>query len=70
MIENFVYDGVQVTKTGRTAIKKHPTRGHIIDTLVEISPVDIEAFQWKKWVRENDLFKILDSNDAILVEEK
>jgi len=63
MIENYVYDGVQVVKTGRTAVKKHPKKQElIIDTLVEISPTDAESFKWKKWVRENDLFKIIDTN--------
>jgi len=57
--ETFVYDGSEVKKTGRTAskeVKRLPGRPPMIFTLIEITPVEDEA--WKKWVKNEELFLI------------
>lgn len=54
--ERFVYDGIEVRKTGRTASK--PSIGGKRQTLVEIEPVYDYDGLWKKWVHENALFEI------------
>ncbi len=63
--DTYVFDGVEVKKTGRRAQKttqiKEPfangkTRSF---ELVEITPVDTSGFQWTKWVRETELFTIV-----------
>lgn len=60
MTQTFVYDGTEVVKTGREAVRelKNPA-GKIIRTftLVEIKPMD-ESFDWKKWVNPAELFII------------
>lgn len=57
----YVYDGVEVRKTGRTASKESPTlRGKRTVTLVEITPVGDDD-GWKKWVDEDSLY-VVDKN--------
>lgn len=68
--QTFVYDGVEVRKTGRIATKQPPIstsnrslmtsptayRPKVVNiTLVEIEPID-KYQDWKKWVREMELF--------------
>lgn len=67
-IETFVYDGVEVKKTGRVAKRSIPLTSvrsskHIAGQveLVEITPID-ELADWKKWVRQTDLY-LVDRND-------
>ena len=63
MAETFVYDGTEVKRTGRTAIRE--VRGVGRETaprkllLVEITPIDA-AFDWKKWVDPSMLYTVQD----------
>jgi hypothetical protein len=62
--ETYVFDGVEVKKTGRRAHKmtniKEPSSGKTRSfELVEITPVDVSGFQWTKWVRESELYVIV-----------
>jgi hypothetical protein len=60
MSETFVYDGVEVVKTGRTAAREMRAVGNRDPKkliLVEIKPVDTDL-DWKKWVDPNQLFII------------
>lgn len=59
-MQTFVFDGVEVKKTGRSAtrdVKK--TNGDLLlsKELVEITPVD-ENTDWKKWVDPKLLFVV------------
>lgn len=56
--QTFVFENTEVVKTGRTA-GRTLTSGNVI-TLVEITPADPTLMQWKKWVREADLFVVSD----------
>lgn len=56
--KTFVYENIEVVFTGRTATKQ--LRKDKVDTIYEIKPKDIENGSWKKWVRENDLYEIID----------
>jgi hypothetical protein len=59
--KTYVHEGQEVKWTGRTAVKSSPTaaaRGRIAELmLVEITPVE-EGIDWKKWVREQDLYAV------------
>lgn len=52
----YVYDNVEVMKTGRTATKD--LRSGKTDELIEVTPKDTIVGAWKKWVREADLFQV------------
>ena len=53
-----MYDGAEVKKTGRTATKTLGAGARVKEmNLVEITPVDT-TFDWKKWVRPEDLYII------------
>lgn len=54
--KTYVYDNVEVKKTGRTAEKA--LRSGKVDYLVEITPVDSLDGSWKKWVRDTELFEV------------
>lgn len=54
--QTFVYDGVEVIKTGRNATKKL-TSGKL-DVVVEITPLLSTTGAWKKWVQESTLFEV------------
>ena len=57
-METCVYDGAELKKTGRTATKTLGTGPRVKEmNLVEITPVD-STFDWKKWVRPEDLYAI------------
>jgi hypothetical protein len=64
----YVYDEIEVVLTGRRALKQNPTSRRTTHAtnratsivLVEITPVDIEQGSWKKWVKETDLFTIME----------
>jgi hypothetical protein len=61
MNETYVYEGVEVQKTGRHAtreVKTIPGKSSV-STLVEICPVGDE-FSWKKWVNPDHLYKVKD----------
>jgi len=63
MKETFVYDGTEVVKTGREAVKEiksavstnKPPRKMV---LVEITPADSDVGDWKKWVDPSHLYVI------------
>ncbi len=57
--QTFVYDGTEVKKTGRRAVKTLQIKGREF-ILVEITPVD-ETFDWKKWVRPDDLYEVMNT---------
>lgn len=54
--QTFLHDDVEVRKTGRTATRT--LRNNKVDERFEITPVDKMNGEWKKWVRETDLYKI------------
>lgn len=54
--QTFVFDGVEVRKTGRTA-KRRLTSGKE-DIQVEVTPVHTTSGSWKKWARENELYEV------------
>jgi hypothetical protein len=56
MTQTYVYDNVEVEKTGRTAAKT--LKSSKVDVLVEITPTNPTQGTWKKWVRETDLFEV------------
>ncbi len=64
-MNSYVYEGTEVRKTGRVAVKERtrPRMPAVQDTLVEIEPVDPDM-SWKKWVNEIHLYTVTkgDSN--------
>lgn len=54
--QRYVYDNVEVVKTGRTA--KKALRSGKVDELFEVTPVEAFDGTWKKWVREGELFEV------------
>ena len=55
--QTYVYETTEVKKTGRTARKKSQMTGKD-QVMFEITPVDPESIQWKKWVPEDQLYII------------
>lgn len=67
-VDTYVYEGVEVTLTGRVAAKeKKMSSGKIIrDELLEVTPVKKPGVPvWRKWVKAKDLFKVASSDDAV-----
>jgi hypothetical protein len=64
MSKSFVYDGVEVTLTGRKAKKDKVRRNQIIssETIVEIAPKDKDGPTWKRWVRTTELYEIIEDS--------
>ena len=59
---HYVYDGIEVRKTGRRGVKKLENRYKTSETVIyEITPVDPDI-NWRKFVKESELFEI--ENDA------
>jgi len=63
----YVWNGSEVMMTGRTARKEGnsvATRSgrtvRRIDILYEITPTNNEDGSWKKWVRKDELYEIVD----------
>lgn len=60
MAKTYVYEGTEVRKTGRTAVRTlhqgHPGKTREL-TLVEITPV--ADFEWKKWVSPDQLYEVV-----------
>lgn len=54
--KTYIYDGIEVYQTGRTAERKLSSGK--LDELVEITPVDSITGTWKKWVRETELYEV------------
>lgn len=65
--QTYVFDGTEVRKTGRIAVKHLTatrtlgTKPRALSELVEIEPVD-KYQEWKKWVREIDLYTVEQAN--------
>lgn len=60
-VKTFVFDGVEVVKTGREAKKVVPAIGKgqpRVFLLYEITPKG-EDDGWKKWVKMDDLWEII-----------
>lgn len=61
MEKTFVYDGTEVRKTGRTAVRKisqAPGKQPRELLIVEITPVS--EFDWKKWVSPDQLYEVIE----------
>lgn len=56
VISTYVYENVEVRKTGRKAERKLKSGKN--DTVVEITPVDSITGSWRKWVSEDILFEV------------
>ena len=59
--KSFVFDGVEVVKTGRQAKRTIPSVGKgepRVFTIYEIVPKD-DPDGWKKWVKMDDLWEIV-----------
>lgn len=57
-MSTYVFEGAEVKKTGRTAEKKCMVGTRVKEfILIEITPVD-KTFDWKKWVRPDDLYVV------------
>lgn len=54
--QTYVFENVEVRKTGRTASKPALGKGDL--TLVEITPVSDFDGSWKRWVIPTSLFNI------------
>lgn len=70
MSQQYVYNGQVVVLTGRKAKKDQEAmtatrrRTTTVDELHEITPFNTEDGSWKKWVRLNELYAIIeDKND-------
>jgi len=62
MKETFVFDGIEVAKTGREAFReiKSTTSAKLPRKmkLVEITPADTDVGDWKKWIDPSQLYII------------
>ncbi len=55
---SWVFDGVEVIKTGRKA--QNTTRSGKPLELIEVTPVDQRMVgTWKKWVKESELYEVM-----------
>lgn len=54
--KSWVYEGVEVVKTGRSATKTLASGKR--DVVVEITPLQSTTGTWKKWVQESTLFEV------------
>lgn len=55
-LKAYVFNNVEVRKTGRTATKPLPSGKK--DVLYEVTPIDSIVGTWRQWVRDNDLFEV------------
>lgn len=55
--ESFVYEGIEVVKTGRVA-QRQLKRSNTYLTLVEITPKQ-HLGSWVKWINPDELFHII-----------
>lgn len=70
MSETYIYDNTEVKKTGRKAVKdtKRATKRSVRsppdqDILLEVTPVDSENGSWKRWVKQADLYEIIETQE-------
>jgi ribosomal protein S8 len=63
-MKTFVYDGTEVRKTGRIAVRQIKLAGGKTRdmTIYEITPV--ADFDWKKWVPDEQLYEVQEGTDA------
>lgn len=69
MSETYIFDNTEVVKTGRKALKeKSPQKQNRSsrtpsqnDLLFEVKPAEPENGTWKRWVRLEDLYVIIDN---------
>lgn len=52
----YVFDNTEIYMTGRKAERKLSSGK--LDKLVEITPLHQSSGQWRKWVKESDLYEI------------
>lgn len=57
VIQTYVFENVEVRKTGRVARKQ--LKSGKVDEMFEVTPVDGVVGSWKKWPREDMLTPIL-----------
>jgi len=60
-MKTYIYEGTEVTLTGRTAnkSKKTPSGKTIESQLVEVKPVPKPGTPvWNRWVKMSDLFEV------------
>lgn len=57
---SYVYQGEEVVPTGRVAHKKHNPKLKRFEPeqMLEIRPIDTTNGDWKKWVKEDELYEI------------
>ena len=61
----FVYEGTEVRKTGRTAIRKLPGRpGSTAKELLIVEITPVSEFDWKKWVSPEQLYEVQPSKNT------
>ena len=59
MDKTYLVNNIEVKPTGRTAEKTLNGRGGpIVQTLHEVTPVDMEVGSWKQWVNLKTLFVV------------
>lgn len=64
--KKFVFNGIEVVLTGRTAERKLSSRSKrvndYVDVLHEIKPFNVEDGSFKKWVHLVELYEITKDN--------
>lgn len=68
---NYIYDDTEVRLTGREATKHNgpgaarrtAPRSHL-DIKVEITPAELSAGSWKRWVKRDELYTITENTNA------
>lgn len=65
-MKTYVYDGTEVKKTGREAVRtvSMPNSKTRNLTVIEVTPV--VDFDWKKWVRAEELYEIIAPDASII----
>lgn len=58
----YLFNGVEVVLTGRQAVKQGKT-GNIIQTIVEIKPVNTTIIDWTYWTPTSEMFVLLEGDN-------
>lgn len=75
----YVYDNTEVIKTGRIARKQQPANTirrsdrsptRLVEQLHEVTPASSDDGCWKKWVKQTDLYEIIDEQNNRGIEEE
>lgn len=65
---SYVFEGTEVRKTGRRAQREVKIPGSTrIFEVIEITPVG-DDFDWKKWVKPEELYEIVDDEPETLAQ--